>query len=438
MRGRWLAASLVLQAMACNGNKDDEAEVPGTGAVRPEDLDLIVNAEVPSKRSEVLAVGNEATNSILLFGGNDGPVVAQILNSVFRGDTWIFEPGTGWTEIDADPSPRKRGRYTMSVDEEGHRALMYGGRFRVADTQGDYTLFDDLWEFDFDARTWNLLHDGTGRGPSARYYPTSAYDAESGLFYVWGGAQNEDPLSIDVVKDLWAWDGDKWTEYEVTGTQPSTRTFLGSLHDTKRNRLIVFGGQSGDFISCSFNDIFALDLNTLEWSELHDGSGKAPETRFHPHMQYDAARDRYLVFGGHADIGAMNDIWSFDPNTNTWDRLSTQYDLLEQDPFSACDNISPVGCDLNDDGAIQGGEVTEVPKSFAVEDPTAPERRYRGMFVLMWDNLWLGQGVNIECSDHLDDTWRYDIESDTWYELIPAKSGESCIRRGDDCACMCI
>jgi hypothetical protein len=410
------------------GCKKDAGDAVETGTPVQIDLDGIVSTDRPAKRSEIQSVGNEATNSILLFGGNAGPVVAQIIASDFKNDTWIFEPGTGWTKVDTDTQPKKRGRYAMVADEAGHRAFLFGGRYRETAGSGDYELYNDLWEFDFDARTWTKLDGGNGVAPSPRYYPEGAYDPSAGLLYVFGGAENANPLSVEVAMDLWAWDGSGWTELETTGTAPSRRTYLGTAYDSKRNRLVVFGGQSGDFVSCSYNDIYALDLGTLEWERLHDGSGRAPETRFHAHLQYDATSDRYLMFGGHADIGAMNDLWGFDPNTNKWEKVH-EADILEADPYAACDNIVSPGC---------LGNPSEVPKEFALEDPTAPERRYRGMFVQMHDNLWLGAGINIECSDHLDDTWRYDIASDSWHELVEARAGESCIRRGDDCECMCI
>jgi hypothetical protein len=56
----------------------------------------------------------------------------------------------------------------------------------------------------------------------------------------------------------------------------------------------------------------------------------------------------------------------------------------------------------------------------------------------MHDSLWVFGGMHAECSDHLDDTWRFDLETAEWSELIEARTGESCARRGDDCACLCI
>lgn len=442
-----------LALLACNGKEEPGTEEPPTGDTTGGDdddddnvtsdpwadldLDLITTTDRPQKRSELNAVGNEATNSILLFGGNSGPVVDQIIASDFQNDTWIFEPGTGWTEVKPADEPHKRGRYAIAVDEEGHRAFLFGGRYRETAGSGNYDLFNDLWEFSFDTREWTKLDKGNGSAPEPRYYPEGVYEPNAGIFYVFGGALNEDPLSVIVDMNLWAWDGERWDKVNTKGDPPSTRTYLASTYDSKRNRMVIFGGQSGNFTSCSFNDIWALDLTTMKWDRLDDGEGKAPETRFHAHMVYDPTGDRYILFGGHADIAAMNDLWSFDPNTNKWDKLHIA-DVAVADPYGACDNIQPVGCDVDGNGQITGAESTEVPKDFVDEDPTAPERRYRGMFVLMHDNLWLGSGINIECSDHLDDTWRFDLAADQWSELVEARAGESCIRRGDDCPCMCL
>jgi len=397
------------------GTTDDD---DGTGP--PDDLDLITSDERPDKRSEILAAAHEPTNSILVFGGNSGVIVDQIPIGDFRKDTWIFEPGVGWTQI-TGTSPSKRGRYALSVDEAGHRALLFGGRFREADEGGNYTLFNDLWSFDFDDRSWTLLDDGTSSDdPEPRYYANSAWDADAGMLYAWGGNVNTDPLQFEVTDDLFVWDGEGWDQLETTGDAPSPRSFLGSLHDTKRNKLVVFGGQRGDLISQAYNDTYALDLDTLEWTELHDGvETPVPSTRMHGHFAYDAPRDRYLLFGGHTDLGDMNDLWAMDPEAHTWSRVYIA------DTF----NDVPIGC---------LGNPREVPADYVDMDLTAPERRHRGMYALMYDSAWIFGGIHAECSEHLDDTWRFDLVAEGWHELIEARSGESCARRQDDCECLCL
>jgi hypothetical protein len=139
----------------------------------------------------------------------------------------------------------------------------------------------------------------------------------------------------------------------------------------------------------------------------------------HAAMQYDAVNDRYVLFGGHTDIGDANDLWTFDPETLKW---SVVY---RGDKFTG----ERIGCIGNE---------SEVPADYVQQDLTAPERRHRGMHAVLGDNLWIAGGMHAECSDHLDDTWRFDLLTDTWIEVIEARSGESCARRGDDCQCLCL
>lgn len=416
-----MIAAVALALVACKGKDAGTDESTGLTDVWNGDPDLITTSVWPSKRSEILAGAHEATNSILIFGGNDGPIVNQIPSARFRNDTWVFEPGVGWAEVQSADAPRKRGRYALSVDDEGNRALLFGGRFRPEDElSGDYTLFNDLWEFDYLSRTWTQVHDGSGTAPPPRYYPASAYDPSTGLFYIWGGSTNTSALVIETADDLWAWDGTSWTEIETSGNPPSPRTFFGSTHDAGRNRIVLFGGQIGDFQSYAYNDTYALDLETHAWERLHNGDrGPAPSTRMHAMMGYDPTRDRVLLWGGHTDIGDLNDLWVMDPETGDWSE-------------------ERIADELTDAGLGCLGNPSEVPSDFVIQDTTAPERRHRGMFAVMHDNVWIYGGIHSECSDQLDDTWRYDLGGTDWHQLIEATSGESCERRNDDCDCLCI
>jgi hypothetical protein len=397
--------------VGCKADSTDDSD-PGVG-----DLNNISTSERPSKRSEILAAANESSNEIMIFGGNDGPVVNQIPTARFLNETWIFEPGYGWTEIATEEQPKKRGRYAMSMDQAGNRALFFGGRFRREGESGAYEIFDDLWEFSFDTHEWTLLDEGGG--PAARYYPASGYDEESGTFYIWGGNLNSDPLNFIRGTDLWSYKDGQWTEIPTSGEQPDPmRVFFGSTFDTKRKRIILFGGHPGDFVSQAFKETYALDVETGVWERLHGGV-QAPSTRMHAHLTYDEAEDRYLLFGGHTDVGDQNDLWWFDTTENRWNELHIA-DVL---------NSTGLGC---------MGNSSEVPADYVTQDLSAPERRHRGMFAMMHDNLWIYGGIHAECSDQVNDTWRYDLAEGQWHELIESTTGESCARRGDDCQCLCL
>ncbi len=378
------------------------------------DLDRITSEERPSKRSEIYGIADNDSNSILVFGGNEGPVVSQIPKASYLDETWIFEPGTGWTQLDID-GPSARGRYGASYDPARRRAMIFGGRWREPNTSGDYTLMDELWAFEFESRSWELLDEGGG--PSGRYYPVVYFDEDNAALYVFGGNTNEDALSIDISDELWKWtDDDGWKELAHSGA-PSDRTFLGETYDSERRRMVLFGGQKGDFVSQAYNSTWALDVESREWTLLNDGD-EAPSTRMHAHLEYDPTGDRYLLLGGHTDIGDGNDLWAMDPETGEWSELRMA------DEFTG----NGLGCN---------GNPSDVPADYVDQDLTAPERRHRGMLVLMHDNLWLYGGMHAECSDHLDDTWRYPLESGDWTQLIEARTGESCLRQDADCDCLC-
>lgn len=383
----------------------------------PEDLDALTKAERPPPRSEILAIADEPSNTVVVFGGNDGPIVNQAPRPSFHDDTWVFEPGVGWTELDLDVRPPARGRYAASYDPTGRRMVIFGGRWREEDTSGNYTLFNDLWSFDFETRTWTELDAGGEDAPSGRYYAASAWDDEEQAFYVFGGGTNASPMVITVDMNLWKWTADAgWEQVAIDADGPGQRTFLGSLHDTRRNRIVLVAGQIGDYWTQAYNETWALDLDDGSWTELDTGT--AFSTRMHPHALYDAEGDRYLVFGGHTDLGDANDLWMFDPE-------SGQYTAVQEG-----DTFTGVGF-----GCL--GNPTEVPADYVVHDLDSPERRHRGMLAQLHGSLWLFGGMHSECSAHLDDTWRYDLAEEAWIELIPARTGESCARKGQDCECLC-
>lgn len=409
MRSLTLATSLCL-VIACSSEQR-----------APKDLDAVQTQTVPSGRSEILAVSDPALNKIVVFGGNDGPIVGQYPVAQFSSETWVFAPGEGWSLVQTASQPSARGRYAAQLNPVDHTILLYGGRWREAETRGDYTLRTDLWLYDIEDETWILLDDGQGdQAPPGRYYTSAGFDAETQTFWMWGGALNSSATIIEPGSDLWSYDlqSGEWTEHTTTGEGPSRRTFLGDLWDPIRKRIVIFGGQRGDFSSMAFQDTWALDVESKTWTQLDDGTGEVPSTRMHAHVEYDAARDQYLLFGGHTDLGDMNDLWVMSPTETEW------VPLYEADSFTG----ERLGCQ---------GNPSEVPADYVQMDTSAPERRHRGMFAFMWDNIWIYGGIHSECGDYVNDTWRFDLADSRWHEVIGATTGEACGRRGDDCECLC-
>ena len=403
---RWLGFAVL---MACGTT---EGEDSGVSEV---DLNAVESSERPSQRSEIYGIADELSNSILVFGGNEGPIVDQYPKAVFLDETWLFEPGFGWTEIEG-AGPSARGRYGAAYDAAGRRALIFGGRYRDEGASGDYTLFRELWAFDFEAREWSLLSEK--QGPKKRTYPSMFWDDQEQALYLFGGMTNKSPMVIEVAEDLWRYKDGQWEELEMGGDVPSTRTFLGEAWDPNRREMILFGGQVGNYWDLAYNETYALNIDTLEWTRLNRGNKNSPSTRMHAQLTYDPVGERVLLFGGHTDIGDANDLWELDSETGKWSLLR------EADGFTG----EPLGCMDN---------ASEVPANYVDQDLTAPERRHRGMFTALHNSLWIFGGMHAECSDHLDDTWRYGLDGDDWVELLEARTGGSCARQAADCECLC-
>lgn len=411
----WSALALCLALAGCDEAPADPDA--GMDAGGEPDAGPMMSTMRPSKRSDVAGVADPTSGAIVTFGGDDGPIVNQIPNAVFRGDTWVYEPGFGWTEVEG-AGPSARARYGVAYDPTSRRMLLFGGRYRDEGASGDYTLFNDLWAFDFEARTWEQLYDGSGFGPGPRFSPALAWDDETGTLYLAAGGLNANALSPQPASDLWSFDGTTWNQVTTSGDAPSDRMFEAWAHDRTRGTLVAFGGQVGDFFSPAFNDFYALELETGVWTQLDAAATVKPSGRFNAMLVHDEARDRYLMFGGHADPGVTNDLWAFDPTGAEWSVLAAG------DEFTG----GGLGC---------LGNPREIPADYVTQDLSAPERRQGGLFTIFGDELILFGGES-DCSDHLDDTWHWDLVGGGWTEIIEARAGETCERRGDDCECLCL
>ncbi|KAI0280044.1 galactose oxidase, partial [Russula aff. rugulosa BPL654] len=111
----------------------------------------------------------------------------------------------------------------------------------------------------------------------------------------------------------------EWTCVVVNGTRPNGRPY----HTTTvvGSKLFVFGGRTYESV---FNDMWALDLNSLESQPLWESYESAPWNKEPPprsgHVSV-ATEDRIIIFGGTDDQHCYNDTWSFDISTRTWAEL---------------------------------------------------------------------------------------------------------------------
>jgi len=179
----------------------------------------VLRSEVgPSPRSWAAMAFDSRRGVTVLFGGHSP-------TAYYSEETWEWD-GAAWT-LRATGSPHRRLDPAMAFDSVRGVVVMFGG------VGAPDTLLRDLWEWD-----------GTGwtertrpGGPSARYGHALAFDSARGVTLLFGGRS---PAQAVIYDDLWAWDGDHWTEAVLTG--PSARFDHAMTFDDRRHALVLHGG----------------------------------------------------------------------------------------------------------------------------------------------------------------------------------------------------
>jgi hypothetical protein len=118
-----------------------------------------------------------------------------------------------------------------------------------------------------------------------------------------------------------------------TGVSSVMEAWSGGSYDTKRDRLIVWGGGHGDY---SGNEVYVYDIKLLKWVRVNDPSknvGGDEQSGIYPdstprsrhtynYVQYVPSIDRFCTFGGAAmyPTGATgtSKTHCFDFDTKTW------------------------------------------------------------------------------------------------------------------------
>ncbi len=377
----------------------------------------------PSRRSELDAVYDPVGQRMIMFGGTTAvPTECDFPAPIFSDETWAFHDRCGiWKRIDG-PGPSARTRHMMAYDPAGHRALLTGGRYRAA-AQGDYVTFNDLWQLDLETDEWSEI--AVTNPPVARVHAAFEVNGDGTKAYLFGGNISLSGLAYNVQNDLWELDLETkaWRELTPTGPAPLARQWLPSLFDAERNRLVVMGGSDDNalFATDYFNDVWAYDVDSNTWTQLHTGNGTAPAGRYGGEWVHDVENDVYLLFAGHDDteLANSNDTWAFDPSDNTWTQLR-QGDVWNKPANGFCD----------------------FPPDFTVVDQQAPERR--NSFVATYSSyaecpsLIVAMGKT-DCGA-TDDVQRWVPALGEWDMVLEAREGEMCLRTDTqfDCFEMCL
>ncbi len=245
---------------------------------------------------------------MLLFGG---------FSNIGRfNDLWQYDLDTGrWHEInDAGSVPARRCLHTSAFIESSGEMLVYGGIQGGGGRSSDF--FDDTHLYNPQSRQWRRLNI---TGPGKRSGAIAFYDSAEDAVFLWGGKEfNTLPNS------LWRFDvqSERWSEVATQGDIPIGREDPIHFWDEAGGSLFMASGADSRAGLILLNDIFRLKLATKTWEKL--SFAEAPPSRWRGTLAFDPVARKGYLFGGWRDFGgrdALNDLWALDLEQLQWTRL---------------------------------------------------------------------------------------------------------------------
>ncbi|CCQ94130.1 hypothetical protein CULT_170013 [[Clostridium] ultunense Esp] len=245
----------------------------------------------PSPRSYAAVATDEKNGQVLLFGGDGigGPY----------GDTWVWD-GSRWTRLRPQHAPPDRRIATMAYD--GRHIILFGGY----DDNG-YNL-DDTWLWT--GQDWEQVPTGEGPTPPERNGASMAYFPSKGQVIMFGGWGKDGALG-----DTWIWNGQSWTQFNQPNGLPTPSPRDGASLAFDGKELLLFGGYTDTGES---DETWLFDGE--KWSQIT--TGPFPPARSGGTLAYDRSTGKTYLFGGTDSAGnALNDLWMWDPETQTWNLI---------------------------------------------------------------------------------------------------------------------
>lgn len=184
-------------------------------------------------------------NGSLLFGG----CVAYFLSVVCYNDTWLWQPGAGWNQLQVGVAPPAEGFASLGYDAQEGYAVLYGGFGTCGSV---YCFLNTTWEFH--SGTWWAVSPLAAE-PPARFSAGMAWDASLRGLVLLGGLNGT--TSTDQT-DTWLFSGGAWTRLPAS-VGPSPRSQAALAADGPGNALLLFGG-TNDSSGATLGDTWAYEL----------------------------------------------------------------------------------------------------------------------------------------------------------------------------------
>jgi N-acetylneuraminic acid mutarotase len=212
----------------------------------------------------------------------------------------------------ASDYPSTRIGVKMIYDPAGERILLFGG----SRYDNGYTLFNDLWSYQYGTNTWAEID--TPDSPGGRFSTPLVYDPDTHQLFVFSGfgadEESADMFTYDIVANT-------WTRKRTTPI-PSARSDTAIVYDEKYDKVIMFSG----FVHLDDThptDTWAYDVSANTWERM--SPKVTPKGQYGHRFAYDSLHERVLMLGGHwsegQSHGYTDGLWQYDYGSDTWTLL---------------------------------------------------------------------------------------------------------------------
>lgn len=235
-----------------------------------------------------------------------------------------------WQKLGATTTPDARYLQAVAFDTARKMVVMFGGAGMSPNT-GMATPTQDTWEWSTASGKWSNRTAGTA--PDARSGAAMIYDSKRGKVVLFGGRSG----SGYNYEDTWEWDPGTgvWTDLTNAGSHPSGRSQFGMVYEASTGKVLLFGGgrsdanvSDGTGVVVSLGDTWELDPATHVWTALTPTA--SPSARHDFGLVWDSTRNKAVLFGGmQIDTSGVSgipkqDSWEWDPSTATWTERTSQ------------------------------------------------------------------------------------------------------------------
>jgi len=254
---------------------------------------MVPGPPTPSARWSHTLAYDDYHDLVIMFGGFD---------TGYNAETWSYNfNGNSWSNLIPSGGMPGRMDHAMVWDSADHRIIVFGG---ISASTG---MNSETWEYTYETNKWLLMNNGqlSPRGSMAM-----AYDNNRNKVYLHGGygGGSGDTWSFNYGTNTWS------NLNPLPPPNPSSRYGHAMAYDSESDQVILFGGNDGSLR----NDTWAYSPAFNMWTQMNPST--KPPVRYYHSMVYDSVIDRIIMLGGSFSTGYWDDVWTYDYNTNTWEK----------------------------------------------------------------------------------------------------------------------